>query len=272
MRTAATGSCGLCLEVRELQDSHLVPKAVYRLCRTEGASNPNPVVTTPEGVALSSDQVSAPLLCADCEDRLSKNGEQYVLSQCARRNGKFKARDLLRQATPVRTHPAFAIYAPSDVPQIRVDRFLYFGASVFWRAGARRWRTSTRDVGIDLGRYGEGFRTYLMGEAPFPAAARLFVHVWREEEIKFMTVFPCSERIEGVWRHKFAIPGFLFILFVGKDAPLSKDAGAINSVSERGIWLCSWESDSLFRLAGEVMMGAPMKSPELKEMRARVKN
>lgn len=243
-----------------------MPAAVYKLCRTEGASNPHPVVTTPEGVAISSDQVSASFLCSACEDRFSRNGEQYVLSQCARRNGKFKARDTLRKAQPFRTHSAFEVYAPSDVPVIRTDRLLYFAASVFWRAGARRWQSGTRDVGIDLGRYLEDFRRYLLNKAPFPAAARLFVHVWRDPEIRFMTVFPCSERVEGVWRHKFAIPGFLFILFVGKGAPLNKDAFSLNSSSEPGIWLCSWENDSLFRLSGEVMMAAPTKSPTLRKL------
>lgn len=241
-----------------------MPAALYKLCRTESRKNPHPVVTTRKAVVISSDQVSARFLCATCEDRFSRNGERYVLSQCARRGDVFKLRKHLESAQPVETQEQFRVYAASSVPEIRIEQFLYFASSVFWRAAARIWRTGDQNVHIDLGaKYAEAFRKYLLGEAPFPASARLFMHVWDDSEIRFMTVFPCSERREGVWRHKFAIPGILFILFVGKEAPTLMSYGALNGSESPLIWLRSWETDGLFRSSRALMAEAPVKSPDL---------
>jgi hypothetical protein len=42
-------TCALCKENRELRNSQMVPKALYRLMRARsGHSNPNPVVVLPE--------------------------------------------------------------------------------------------------------------------------------------------------------------------------------------------------------------------------------
>src|SRR2546421_664727 len=121
-----TARCGLCLQTNELRDSHLMPAALYKLCRTEGRKNPHPVVTTRKAVFISSDQVSARFLCATCEDRFSRNGERHVLSQCARRGGVFKLRKHLESAQPVEAREQFRVYAASSVPEVRVGQFLYF--------------------------------------------------------------------------------------------------------------------------------------------------
>jgi hypothetical protein len=259
-----TNLCGLCHQPRELRESHILPKAVYKLCRDAGAKNPNPVVTTKRSVVLSSHQVTAPFLCSGCEARSSDGGERYVLGHAARRDDQFRLRKLLRAAEPVERREQFSLYSIASLPNTAINHLTYFAASVFWRAAARTWKSGAQELRIDLGsKYEEAFRRYLVGEASFPAAARLFVHVWNDDRIHFMTVFPCSERVDSVWRHKFAIPGLTFILFVGNEAPTRMDGGAINSSASPAIWLSRWEADSLFRLSGEVMMSSPVKSPEL---------
>jgi len=70
------GTCGLCLSEAELQDSHLLPKALFKIisaaARAEGATNPHPVLVTPEIAIQTSAQVTDHFLCADCEDRLNR--------------------------------------------------------------------------------------------------------------------------------------------------------------------------------------------------------
>jgi hypothetical protein len=39
-------NCALCGKLTVLIDSHLLPKALYRLLRDSGAKNPNPVLVT----------------------------------------------------------------------------------------------------------------------------------------------------------------------------------------------------------------------------------
>src|ERR1700710_1869144 len=96
----AIGTCGLCrANSVSLQDSHLMPKALYRVLlkasAAHGDPNPNPVVWTP-GIAMhTSAQVSDYLLCASCEDRFSQRGEKWVTGQCWRSDSEFRLRETL---------------------------------------------------------------------------------------------------------------------------------------------------------------------------------
>ena len=189
--TAPAALCGLCLKPSKLQDSHLLPAALYKLSRdpTSG-TDPNPVMVMWRKVY-------------DVEPLLGSN----------------------------------------------VDQYLYFAASVFWRASAHRWKMGNDPVGqISLGdRYQEQFRLYLLGKAAFPPNARIIVHVSTEAQPDLLTtVYPCTTRVDGVRRHKFYIPGVLFILFLGRDVQTHFDAGALNGSQRQLMWLCPWQNDSLF--------------------------
>jgi hypothetical protein len=76
------GTCRLCRKTSDLQDSHLVPKAFYKLARAAGDKNPNPIVVTPKLQIKTSKQVSDYLLCRECEVRFNRGGEQWVIENC----------------------------------------------------------------------------------------------------------------------------------------------------------------------------------------------
>ncbi len=255
-----TGICGLCRCNRDLRDSHLLPAGAYRLARDPSALNPNPVLVSARGAVASSKQITAHFLCADCEQRFSSLGEAYVLTQCARPEGSFRIRETLRGMAPVATDGEVQVF---DVGAARaeVQRFLYFAASVLWRAAAPVWPLSSAEKKcIVLGdRYGEAFRVYLLGEAPFPAEARLFVHVWSDDRIDFTSVVPSTYRIDGTYRHKFCIPGITFIAFVGGNASAKFDLGSLNGQEGSFMWICPWREDSLFASFGDLMKAALTK-------------
>lgn len=242
------GQCGLCHQIRELCDSHLLPAAAYKLSREPSRKNPNPVVIAKDRASTTSHQVTAYFLCQECEDRFSRNGERYVLRQCARRDGEFRLRQLLSQASPFCTDEKFSVFKVSKLLGEKVEQYLYFAASVFWRAGVRSWQFEDMTLErISLGTtYQEQLRLYLLGKAPFPGNGRIFVHVWSNERVDFTTVFPCTYRVELVRRHKFCIPGILFIFFLGRDVPGKHDMGTLNSSVGRFMWMCCWQDDSLF--------------------------
>ncbi len=242
--------CGLCLSTSELRNSHLLPAALYNMARNlSGGTDPNPAVVTPSRSFTSSKQVSSPFLCEVCEGRFSRNGESYVLDQCFRPNDRFKLRELLKAAVPLESDVRYDVYDVQPLLGNEVDQYLYFAASVFWRASAHHWRMGAERVAkISLGaKHQEQFRLYLLGKEPFPDGARLFVHVSSETEPHRATVFPCVTRTNGVHRHKFYIPGLLFILFLSGHAIGKFDSGALNSRQRKLMWLCPWEEDSLFR-------------------------
>jgi hypothetical protein len=247
--TSKMGPCGLCQQTRQLKESHLLPSAAYKLARDPSRRDPNPVLITKGRSFTSSHQVTTYLLCAECEDRFSRGGERYVLGQCARPGGDFKVRALLENATPLLIDPRFRIFDAAKLRGPKAEQYLYFAASVFWRAAARIWTFDGRPLErLSLGSaYQEQLRLYLLGKAGFPENGRVFVHVWSDARIDFTTTLPSSFRVDGIRRHKFCIPGITFILFLGGVVPSRYNAGALNGTQGQFIWLCRWQDDSLFR-------------------------
>lgn len=256
------GSCGLCLQTKELQMSHLLPAALYKQFRDPFAgSDPNPVVISNKRALTSSKQISSPFLCAGCEARLSVNGENYVMTQCVRRRGQFKLRKLLKTATPlcVIDEKEIEVYDVRSLLKKNIDRYLYFAASIFWRASAHDWKMGNKKVGgIRLGgEYQEQFRVYLLGEAGFPQNARIHVHVSSETTVPLSAAaIPTTYRLDRAHRHKFYIPGVLFILFLGYDAAVRFDNLALNGSNRNIMVICPWLNDSLFHGMQKIMAEA----------------
>src|SRR5262249_32091502 len=142
-------------------------------------------------------------LCGDCESRFSRSGEHYVLSQCARWQG-FKLQSLLKSSVPIAMDEECMLYDASVVLSSKVDQYLYFAASVFWRAAARSWTLNGREIerlSIE-DRYEEDLRQYLLKQAPFPNNGRIFLQVWGDKQIDFTTIPPCSYQMDGFIRYK----------------------------------------------------------------------
>ena len=120
-------TCALCQQTRDLQNSHLVPKGLYRLARSrEGHSNPNPVLLTAKGRIQTSYQAARPLLCAECEQRFNHKGEDWVLKHCYRGYGLFRLRELLRASACLHSDENFTIYNASSVPGDSIEKLIYF--------------------------------------------------------------------------------------------------------------------------------------------------
>jgi len=127
------GICKLCLKEKELQDSHLLGRAVYKVIREEGE---DPVVMTPDLIVSTSRQVRAHLLCSDCEQRFSKNGEQYFSSVMARKD-KFVLLDLLQAVEPIEKQTDHVVYSGLGA-RIDTNKLAYYALSVLWRSGVHQ--------------------------------------------------------------------------------------------------------------------------------------
>jgi hypothetical protein len=94
------GLCKLCGRDSCLEDSHLIPAAVYRLLRSSISVNPNPVFITSQGAVQTSRQAKTYLLCRNCEELLNSEGESQVLPLLAREDKTFPLYDLLLKGSP----------------------------------------------------------------------------------------------------------------------------------------------------------------------------
>jgi hypothetical protein len=251
------GRCGLCHNSRELVVSHLVPAAAYT--PAQGLQVGTAVVIRRKAF-FKSEQVKAPFLCNDCEQKFHRRGEDGVLAQSYQPDGQFKLRELLQAARPLESRPQEAVYNVQPLLGKMIESYLYFAASVFWRASARRWKLGREWLDrVVLGPYQEPFRQYLLNEAPFPQHARVYVFVAQEAQPTRAVVPPCTSRIDNAHRHEFYIPGIHFVLVLGQGAPQYYDDAALNGSREHLICLCPWEDSALFRgMAAVIKTSTPV--------------
>jgi hypothetical protein len=173
------------------------------------------------------------------------------LGECDKGNGKFGLRELLQSHCVQVDLGKDKVFEVTALLGDKTEQYLYFGASVFWRAAARSW--SFRDATVaqlTFGTYQEELRLYLLGKAGFPANGRLFVNVSSDNTTDVAT--PPLEGHLKVGQHegpyyKFYIPGILFTLILGRELVSECDAIALNSSKGKFMLLSPWKGDSLFQ-------------------------
>ena len=222
------GVCRLCRNHRELKDSHLLPKALYKLLtlmgKAVGSTNANPVVITPKIAIQTSKQVSDYLLCDICEDLLNKCGEKWIIANCWRSADDFPIGAALDNFAPLTIEDGIQVYLGCAAPAIELNQLVHFGVGVFWRAAAHQWSAVAghSPARLHLGPYEEELRLFIHGDAPFPEDAVLYVSVSSSHApgANHTVVFPYHRRPRsGCHQYMFCIPGVTFQLMVGKGTP-----------------------------------------------------
>jgi hypothetical protein len=214
------GTCKLCLrDGVELQRSHLLSAAVYRILRDDGvAPNPHPVLITPEGRVQSTKQQWAHLLCRSCEALLSREGEDWVFRHGMKRDKSFPLAELLRRSRPSVGTPGehTRLYESVLIPEINAAAITHFAIGILWKASVYGWNTDG-SVPVNLAGYDDEFRRFLLGKAEFPKDAVLTVLVREGGPIDRLTHTPAGIAGPDVSTYQFPIPGFSFVLTIGKN-------------------------------------------------------
>lgn len=129
------GICKLCFLEKDLRESHYLPRSAYKSNRARALKNQNPVVL---GSKLKQDQsqVTDYVFCTDCEQRLSRNGESWVLARIPHDYGEpFGLQDSLENETPFSTESGLNLYAGrASAPSTWISSFIsqraYSGAAL----------------------------------------------------------------------------------------------------------------------------------------------
>lgn len=177
--------CRLCRrEDAALEKSHFLPAGIYRLLRSEGHKPPNPFLLTKTTAVQTSAQQTAKLLCRECEQRLSKNGEKWVLRNCLQRDGSFPLASALARRSPDISSVVSPtkVYYASRISEVDVSALAYFAASIFWRGSIYPWN-SDGTTPVKLGPIQERFRRYLKGDEAFPRDCAMIAVVREPNEI-----------------------------------------------------------------------------------------
>jgi hypothetical protein len=134
--------CRLCQQPRQLRDSHFVPAAFYyhlNLDETGTFQNKALQKLTRSRFARVPGQIKKHLLCHDCEQRFSKNGESWIATMAHQVGHGFRLQEALLQLRPNPTLATGRVYHADDDPQIDWNKLAYFALSIFWRGAADSW-------------------------------------------------------------------------------------------------------------------------------------
>ena len=214
MNVLRPAHCALCLQDRQLCDSHLIPKAVYRLIKK--TSGESPVLITQGLVSATDLQIRQDLLCPECEGRFA-GPERYALSQC-NRGRRFRLQELLGTLRPHVENADPVPYETARVADLDVPSLVYFSSSLFWRASVRTWRLWGQLITLDLGtHYSEEFRGYLLGETGFPMDAAVWISVTAKANPHFVCVGPHLHSKTTYFQYEMQIFGIRWSLFVGRE-------------------------------------------------------
>jgi hypothetical protein len=215
------GICKLCLKEADLLDSHYLPKRTYSMNMARSLKNPNPVTLAHGQAKQISDQLRGYTFCAECEDRLNKNGEKWVLQSIPKDYGSaFVLQDALIPETPVYIGDDLNVYAGRKIGAFDVDKLIYFGMSVFWRGAAREWKSSTGAVAppVDVGEHFEPIRQFLLG-GPFPDDVFLAITVHNLKPPGNAVLPVMLARGQYGDFYWFYVNGLGYALYLGQETP-----------------------------------------------------
>jgi len=205
--------CPLCLKIKQIVSSHLMPEAMYRFCTPAGG---HPISISSQFVIESDHQRQDYLLCEDCENDLTRAGESWLLPLLPPYKGSFPFYDLLTKFLPGTINGDAAVYATVTNPEIRWEELIHFAMGVFWKAAVHSWSGSCTETLIDLGSYTERVRKFLRYEAGFPEHLALMIGVLPPpaQLISFYNPYQGSKK---EWHNfLFYVSGIEFCLAAGK--------------------------------------------------------
>lgn len=172
---------------------------------------------SPNKFIQTSRQTKQHLLCAGCEERFNREGENWVLKNYAKAPNDFPLLANLSKITPVKLAGDDAYYKCSG--DVDANRIGYFAISIFWRAAISDWQSPLGKIEkLDFGPYLERFRLYLLGKEGFPKEAALSTLVTPSNNPPDFTLYPSWLPKSNLPFHRygFYIPGLLFTLGIGK--------------------------------------------------------
>ncbi len=188
--TKRSGACKLCGDAGPLEDSHIIPRWVYRRVSrlNPGESGSNPVHVGDGRSMLRPTQLKEYLLCKRCEARI-KPWEDCVAAISLQEDDRFPA---LEAATPFVGNVGDPLIL-ADASTLDIEKLVRFAVSVIWRASV-----SSKVPEVKLGRHEEGVAAYLRDDsAPFPEHARL-----RLELIRPMSEARFDRSVWGPYTHR----------------------------------------------------------------------
>src|SRR5262245_55459910 len=192
---AVIGKCKLCRKDGiELKRSHYIPAGAYKAIRN--SMDQAPIVIKSVVTIKKDEQVTDFVLCAECEQRFSKNGEAWIMKYCHQPDAGFRLKEILDGMTSIGKGDRMSFYSAVEAPEIDVEKITYFVSSIMWRGSAHSWKSGKDKLNTpNLGPYEEELRRYLLGETGFPEHAVIWISVVTDPKLWVTVSPPYGEKI-----------------------------------------------------------------------------
>lgn len=207
--------CKLCLQEKELVNSHIIPEFLYKTLYDE--KHKFHEISTGENVKNRQHQkgIREKLLCKECEQHFSKN-ERYASLIL---NGGY---ELLAVPEPPVVH----------FKNIEYTKFKLFALSILWRAAVASHQAFRR---VQLGRHENLLRELLLSELPGPQAQYPFVLMPLMHEgdvVESLIVPPEKTKVGDQHAYVFVFGGMTWVYIISSHPPPRSVVDA--SISESG--------------------------------------
>lgn len=206
IREGVLGQCRLCLNVKRLRESHLMPRALY------APGKKGIQYATRSQFGVNPEHIKAHLLCFDCEQRFDQFGESEVLRWLAPKAARqFPLHERLRVAVPCGQTRQMSVHEGSDVG-VDAEKFAYFTLSVVWRRSIHEWANfdGTALPQWSLGAFGEQMRGFLAGDTEFPPDTAIMVIVCSDEYTRQFWTAPSTDVVYNCLGFEFIARGVYF--------------------------------------------------------------
>lgn len=212
-----TGTCALCHKNATLRKSHYIPAALYRVLHEDDDINSNKLLQNFSGKKFSTadKQLVCPLLCSNCENLFSTNGEKEIAKSCLHKNS-FPLREQLQTFPISSQRQGITVFAPKNFSK-QENCWLYFALSVFWRGSVIPWRKTVQHYYQALGEhYQEQIRLFLLtSNRSFLDNIVVVLSVDFDSNPISLIEFPKHVKNGIDHYHLFCIPGIEIMMFVG---------------------------------------------------------
>jgi hypothetical protein len=156
------------------------------------------------------------LLCRDCEQAFSKNGEDYAIPLLCKDSNNFPLRELLKFAKPMGPAGDGSLVFSGLAAQIDTCKLAYFALSIFWRASVHSWKTINGQVSSSpLRTYEEPIRKFLNAESGFPPQVVIKISVCQDAVSGGIVIPPREWSNEIYTGYDMVVLGLYFELVVG---------------------------------------------------------
>ena len=197
-----------------------MPASAYRQIRRISSSASSPLfVDFDKNTAHSTDwQLRMELLCCDCEQLFSKNGENAM----ARLWANDEAFPLLEKLNACASACVFkdrTYYPVEKIESGVLNTLQYFGASVIWRS--HFWdhgKNPSHSGSLGL-HYERVFREYLLGRHKSMPGVKVLVIINTNDALNGYFSLPYHGRTGSVFFHKFNVLGVYFNFSIGARLP-----------------------------------------------------